>query len=131
MTDYSKAKDARVEKPARPKIITFPSEGHTPVVERVYPEFQCLCPVSSRHDQGVVTLRYLPDKKILESKSVREYLSSWRNCHTWQEFATEEIGKVLYSVCKAKWLVLAIEWSSRGGIYARTESSFGDFGEMG
>ena len=82
MTDYSKASEAKVEIPEGVKLTTFPAREHAPVVEWEYPEFQSLCPVSDRHDQGVVTIRYKPREKILESKSVRDYLTMWRNKKT-------------------------------------------------
>ena len=120
MTDYSNAKDAKLEKPKEPELVTFSTRGHTPVVEWFYPEFQSLCPLSGRHDQGTIRLRYQPDKNILESKSVRDYFMSWRNCHIWQEYVTDELARVLYKCCKPKWLEIEIVWSGRGGILAKT-----------
>jgi 7-cyano-7-deazaguanine reductase len=126
MTDYSKASNAKTETVKVKKLTTFPVRGHQPIVEWSYPEFQCLCPVSKRHDQGKVTIKYLPDKKILESKSVREYLSQWRNKKVWQEYVTEEIADTLYSSCAPVWLLLEIEWAPRGGIFAKTSTKRGD-----
>ena len=85
MTDYSKATDAKIELPKNAKLTTFSAKGHQPVIEWEYPEFQCLCPVSKRHDQGIVRLKYQPEEYIMESKSVREYLSSWRNLRIWHD----------------------------------------------
>jgi len=79
MTDYTKASDAQVETPEAVNLLTFPARSHTPVIEWEYPEFQSLCPVSERHDQGILVLQYQPRDKILESKSVRDYLILWRN----------------------------------------------------
>ena len=126
MTDYSKAGAAKIELPKNPKLITFPSRGHQPVIEWEYPEFQCLCPVSGRHDQGIVRIKYQPDKKVLESKSVREYLTSWRNLRIWQEYVTDEIATLLDQTCSPKWLLVEIEWSNRGGIFAKTISKRGE-----
>ena len=107
-------------------MLTFPARAHTPVVEWKYPEFQSLCPVSERHDQGVVTIWYKPRKKILESKSVRDYLMMWRNKKNWQEYITEEIAKLLYQTCEPDWLGVEIRWSPRGGIAAKTTSKRGN-----
>ncbi len=120
MTDYSKAALVKTETPKDFKLTTFPTRGHQPVIEWEYPEFQSLCPVSERHDQGIVRLKYQPHKKILESKSVRDYFMQWRNKITWQEYVTAEIADKLYQSCRPKWLILEIEWSPRGGISART-----------
>lgn len=120
MTDYSKASDAKVETPEGVSLITFPARGHAPLIEWEYPEFQSLCPVSERHDQGVVRIRYKPRERILEAKSVRDYLMMWRNKRNWQEYIAEEIADLLYHACEPEWLTVSIKWSSRGGIAATT-----------
>jgi len=124
MTDYSKAWAAKTEK-VEHKLTTFPSRKHQPVVEWEYPEFQCLCPVSERHDQGIVRIKYKPKKKILEGKSVRDYLSCWRNKRIWQEYVTDEIAETLYRACEPEWLIVEIEWAPRGGVFAKTVAEKG------
>lgn len=130
MTDYSKAGEAETEIPEKFELITFPTEGYRPIIEWGYPEFQCLCPISERHDQGIVRIKYEPNEKILESKSVRDYLMLWRNKKNWQEYVTEEIADVLYKYCDPNWLLVEIEWSPRGGIMAKTISKRGDVSKI-
>lgn len=122
MTDYSKAASTKIETARKIKLVTFPVRNHRPVIEWEYPEFQCLCPISERHDSGIVRIRYQPGEKILESKSVRDYLASWRNMKIWQEYVTEEIADALHRACRPDWLIIEIEWSPRGGVFARTVS---------
>jgi 7-cyano-7-deazaguanine reductase len=126
MTDYSVAAETKTETVENPNIVTFPSHGQATVVEWEYAEFQCLCPVSGRHDQGVVRLSYLTKEKILESKSVRDYFASWRNKRIWQEYVTNELANTLYNACEPAWLVLEIEWAARGGISAKTIAKRGE-----
>jgi 7-cyano-7-deazaguanine reductase len=130
MTDYSNAGEVETETVEEPNLVTIPSRGHKPVIEWDYPEFQCLCPVSQRHDQGIVHIMYQPAESILESKSVREYLSAWRNKRIWQEYVTDELAQALYNAAKPAWLVLEIEWSPRGGITAVTRSEHGEIGDV-
>jgi 7-cyano-7-deazaguanine reductase len=125
MTDYSDAASAKTEKPENYRFDTIPAKKHQPVVEWVYPEFQSLCPVSQRHDQGTVTIRYKPGELLLESKSVRNYLMLWRNKENWQEFITEEIAEALFEAVQPEWLTVTIEWAPRGGIFAKTVSRKG------
>ena len=125
MTDYSMSSEAKVETPEEAGVLTFPARDHTPLIEWEYPEFQSLCPVSERHDQGVVVIRYRPRGKILESKSVRDYLMSWRNLRNWQEYITEEIAALLFRSCEPEWLTVTIRWAPRGGISATTTSTRG------
>jgi len=125
MADYSKASDATVEIPDGVTVTTFPAREHAPLIELEYPEFQSLCPISERHDQGVVTIRYKPGDKILEGKSLRDYLMMWRNKRNWQEYITEEIADLLYKSCEPEWLTVIISWSPRGGILAKTTAERG------
>ena len=125
MADYSKASDATVEIPDGVTVTTFPAREHAPLIELEYPEFQSLCPISERHDQGVVTIRYKPRDKILEGKSLRDYLTMWRNKKNWQEYITEEIADLLYESCEPEWLTVIISWSARGGILAKTTAERG------
>lgn len=126
MTDYSDAASARTEIPESYAFDTIPAREHQPIIDWVYPEFQSLCPVSKRHDQGSVRIRYKPRDKLLESKSVRDYLMLWRNKQNWQEYVAEEIADALYGAAEPLWLVVEIEWAPRGGIFAKTTSRRGD-----
>ena len=119
------AAKAKVQKPKALKITTIPSRGHSPEVLWEYPEFQSICPVSKRHDQANVVIRYKVKDSILESKAVRDYLTSWRNVQCWQEYVTEEIADKLYKACDPEWLTVEIEWSPRGGIYSTTSADRG------
>ncbi|MBN2401401.1 MAG: preQ(1) synthase [Spirochaetes bacterium] len=125
MTDYSNASAAELQKPENFKFDFIPVKKHNLMIEWAYPEFQSICPVSGRHDQGTLTLRYRPREKLLESKSMREYLSMWRNLHNWQEQITEEIADAVYKVLEPAALEVKIEWAPRGGIFARTISKKG------
>lgn len=125
MTDYSRANEAPVEKIENYSFDTISSDTKNLEVQWVYPEFQSLCPLSERHDQGTLTIRYAPRGKLLESKSVREYLRLWRNKKIWQEHVTDEIASALYAAIEPEWLIVEIAWTSRGGIYATTTSRRG------
>lgn len=126
MTDYSQASSAPVEKVEGYAFDTIPCRGSGLEIEWVYPEFQSLCPLSERHDQGTLTVRYKPKAKLLESKSARDYLRLWRNMRIWQEYVTDEIATALQGALDAEWLVVEIEWTARGGIFARTTAKRGD-----
>ncbi len=130
MTDYSKAGSAKTEKPENYRFDFIPAEGRKPLIVWEYPEFQSICPVSERHDQGVLILKYIPNEKILESKSMREYLTLWRNKKNWQEYVTEEIAEALFKAIEPAGLIIEIQWTPRGGIFATTISKRGDLTEI-
>lgn len=108
MTDYTKSQYAKTEKIKNPKITVFPARGNQPIIHWDFPEFQCLCPVSKRIDHGVVKIKYKPKDKIIESKSVRDYLTQWRNKKIWQEYVTEEIANTLFKASESEWLIVEI-----------------------
>ena len=126
MTDYSNAAEIETETVEQMELVTIPTRGHKPMVKWVYPEFQCLCPVSQRHDQGVVKLTYQPNQRILESKSVRDYFMRWRNIRTCQEYVTQELADALFRAAERVWLEVEITWAPRGGITARTVACKGE-----
>jgi 7-cyano-7-deazaguanine reductase len=127
MTDYSDAGSIKTEKPMDYKFDFLTVKDHNLTLEWVYPEFQSICPVSGRHDQGTIKLIYKPKEKLLESKSVRDYLRLWRNLHIWQEHVTEEIADTLFRAVDPIGLIIEIEWTPRGGIYAKTISRKGEY----
>lgn len=127
MTDYSDAASAELERPENYKFDFIPVKENNLTIEWVYPEFQSICPISKRHDQGTLTLTYIPGDRLLESKSMREYLTLWRNMRNWQENITEEIAASVFKALEPKGLKVEIEWTPRGGIYAKTVSRKGDF----
>lgn len=126
MTDYSRADSAVTEKVENYKFDTITAKNIETVIEWEYPEFQSICPVSGRHDQGSLILRYRPRDKILESKSMRDYLMIWRNKKNWQEFVTNEIADSVYNSIDPAGLIVQIDWAPRGGIYAKTIARRGD-----
>ena len=48
-------------------------------------EFTCLCPITHQPDYATIKIRYIPDKSLVESKSLKLYLTSFRNCGTFHE----------------------------------------------
>ena len=86
------------------------------VVEFDCPEYTSLCPVTGQPDFGHLTLRYIPDKLCIESKSLKLYLYSFRNHHTFHEEAVNRILTDLAKACKPRWMEVNGEFRPRGGI---------------
>jgi 7-cyano-7-deazaguanine reductase len=80
------------------------------------PEFTCLCPVTGQPDFAVLIIDYVPRSWLLESKSLKLYLSSFRNHGAFHEDCTVGIGKRLADVLKPRWLRIGGYWHPRGGI---------------
>ncbi len=80
------------------------------------PEFTCLCPVTGQADFAYFLIDYVPDGWLVESKSLKLYLSSFRNHGAFHEDTTLAIGKKLVSHLSPHWLRIGGYWYPRGGI---------------
>ena len=80
------------------------------------PEFTCLCPVTGQPDFAHFVIDYAPGRWLLESKSLKLYLGSFRNTAAFHEDCTVGIGKRLSATLKPKWVRMAGYWYPRGGI---------------
>ena len=82
----------------------------------VCPEFTSLCPVTGQPDFAHLVIDYAPEKLIVESKSFKLFLGSFRNHGAFHEDCTISIGKRIVEAAKPKWLRIAGYWYPRGGI---------------
>lgn len=80
------------------------------------PEFTCLCPVTGQPDFAHFVIDYSPTAKIVESKSLKLYLASFRNHRAFHEDTTLSVGKRLVKLMKPKYLRICGFWYPRGGI---------------
>ena len=80
------------------------------------PEFTCLCPITGQPDFAHFVIDYAPAKSILESKSLKLFLASFRNHGAFHEDCTVAIGKRIVTAIKPKFLRIAGFWYPRGGI---------------
>src|ERR1700761_9506676 len=80
------------------------------------PEFTTLCPISGQPDFGRIYIDYRPAGKLVESKSLKLFMGSFRNHGTFHEVVTAYIGKRLSEGVKPSWLRVTAFWNARGGI---------------
>ena len=88
------------------------------------PEFTSICPVTSQPDFGIITIRYVPDKKCIESKSLKLYLFSFRNSATFHEEAVNRILDDIVRACNPRKALVTGEFRPRGGIGICVEASY-------
>lgn len=86
------------------------------LVRLVAPEFTSLCPVTGQPDFAHLVIDYCPDKLIVESKSFKLFLGSYRNHGDFHEACTVGIGQRLVKEMKPAWLRIGGYWYPRGGI---------------
>lgn len=80
------------------------------------PEFTSICPVTGQPDFAHIVIDYVPDKSIIESKSLKLFLGAFRNHGAFHEDCTLMIAKRLMQQAMPKWLRIAGYWYPRGGI---------------
>ena len=80
------------------------------------PEFTSLCPVTSQPDFAHLVIDYAPDGWLVESKSLKLYLASFRNHGAFHEDCTVAIGRKIVEVAAPRWLRIGGYWYPRGGI---------------
>lgn len=90
------------------------------------PEFTSLCPVTTQPDFGHITIRYVPNRLCVESKSLKFYLFSFRNFGTFHEAAVNRILDDLVKAVQPRRAVVHGDFRPRGGIAISVEASYPD-----
>lgn len=98
------------------ECITNPHIGSSYVVRFTAPEFTSICPVTNQPDFAHLVIDYIPDQLIVESKSLKLYLSSFRNHGAFHEQCTLDIVKRLIAELSPLWLRIGGYWYPRGGM---------------
>ena len=80
------------------------------------PEFTCLCPITGQPDFAHFVIDYAPKAWLLESKSLKLYLASFRDVGAFHEDATVAIGKRIAGLIEPHYLRIGGYWFPRGGI---------------
>jgi 7-cyano-7-deazaguanine reductase len=113
--------------PTRPSrdlvAIPNPSPGRDYEVRCQTPEFTCVCPMTGQPDFATVTLTYVPDERIVELKSLKLYLWSYRDEGAFHEDVTNRILDDLVACLAPRRMTVTTEWLVRGGIHTRVEAS--------
>lgn len=80
------------------------------------PEFTSLCPITGQPDFAHLVIDYVPGQWLVESKSLKLYLGSFRNHGAFHEDCTVSIGRRLVELLEPKWLRIGGYWYPRGGM---------------
>jgi len=88
------------------------------------PEFTARCPITNQPDFGKIQIRYIPDKRCIESKSLKLYLFSYRNYGTFHEEAVNRILDDIVAACQPRRAIVAGDFNPRGGIAIKVEAEY-------
>ncbi len=86
------------------------------------PEFTSVCPKTGLPDFGSLTVRYMPHKRCLELKSLKEYLFTYRNLGIFQENVVNRVLEDVVKACEPVWAIVKGEFRPRGGISTTVEA---------
>jgi 7-cyano-7-deazaguanine reductase len=93
--------------------------------EMVSSEFTSLCPLNpGQPDYATLTIKYIPDKHIIELKSLKFYLTSYRTVEIFFEEATNRILDDLVNAVKPKSMEVVADWNVRGGIGTKVKVNY-------
>lgn len=92
------------------------TEGRNFVVRFTCPEFTSLCPMTGQPDFAHIMIDYIPDEWLVESKSLKLFLQSFRNHGDFHEACTMMIASRIIVITEPRWLRIGAYWYPRGGI---------------
>jgi 7-cyano-7-deazaguanine reductase len=86
------------------------------VVRIETPEFTCICPKTGQPDFAAIEIEYVPDKRCVELKSLKEYMMSYRSVGIFHEHLANRILDDLIKACRPRWARITTRFNPRGGI---------------
>jgi 7-cyano-7-deazaguanine reductase len=106
--------------PSRPskRLQTFanPAPARDYRIHIEIPEFTCLCPMTGQPDFALLVLDYVPDRRCVELKSLKQYVWSFRDQGAFHEAVTNRIVEDLSRAVRPRYLRLAARFNVRGGL---------------
>lgn len=102
-----------------------PHPGRDYLIEHTAEEFTSVCPNTGQPDFATVVLSYVPGQWCVELKSLKLYLTDYRNQDIYYENVTNVILDDLAKLCRPRWMQIECHWSVRGGIHSRTVAATG------
>ncbi len=107
---------------------TFPYEypAREALVEIETDEWSCVCPFSGLPDYGTLAVRYLPSDVCIELKSLKYYLTGYRNVGIYQEHAANRVLEDLVACCGPRWMEVELDYRLRGGLHTVVTVAHGE-----
>jgi 7-cyano-7-deazaguanine reductase len=107
-----------------PPIETWPNQFPDYEILVEIPEYTAICPKTGLPDFGHLTIRYVPEERCLELKSLKLYVVAYRNVGIFYENAVNRILRDCAAACRPKSMTVTGRFSSRGGISSVVEARF-------
>ena len=112
-----------VKRAARIETFDNPAPGREYEIVHTVPEFTSVCPITGQPDFGTITVRYVPDARCLELKSLKLYFVSFRDKGIFYEAVVNKVLDDLVAACAPKSLEVTGDFRVRGGISSRVTAT--------
>jgi len=120
--------------PSRPhrelEVVPNPHPDRDYEVSLEIPEFTCLCPVTGQPDFATIRVRYVPDQRLVELKSIKLYIWSYRDEGAFHEDVTNRILNDFVAAAGPRWIEVVGDFGVRGGIKTVVRVSHGKHPEI-
>lgn len=124
MTDYTEEHAKAGITAELPEIECWPNQFPGYQISITIPEYTAVCPKTGLPDFGTIVIEYVPDKLCLELKSLKEYITAYRNLGIFYENAVNRILRDLVRACKPKNATVRGEFNVRGGMKSVIEARY-------
>ena len=101
---------------SRLEAVSNPALEHDYLIHFVAPEFTCLCPRSGFPDFATIRIRLVPDQSIVELRSLKLYINSFRNQYLFHELVANRVADDLVSSLNPHWIEVVGDFTVRGNI---------------
>jgi len=124
MSEYTEDHAVSGLKEDLPEIECFPNQFKGYEITIIIPEFTSVCPKTGLPDFGTITIRYMPDRLCCELKSLKMYITGYRNLGIFYENVVNRILNDFVKACKPVWAEIKGEFNPRGGIRSIIEARY-------
>ena len=107
-----------------PGLETFANQFPDYEITIEIPEFTSVCPKTGLPDFGTIIIRYVPGARVLELKSLKEYVLAYRNLGIFYENVVNRVLEDVVRACRPKSTVVTGEFNARGGMRSVIEARY-------
>lgn len=107
------------------ETVPYEYRGREVVITIDTNEFTAVCPYSGLPDYATIRVLYIPDRLLIELRSFKYYLYSYRNVGIYQEHAVNSILEHLVMCCRPKWMQVVADYNVRGGVHTVASVEWG------
>jgi 7-cyano-7-deazaguanine reductase len=107
------------------EVVANPHPDRDYEVQMTVPEFTCRCPRTGQPDFATIRIRYVPDQHLVELKSLKLYIWSYRDEGAFHEDVTNRIMDDFVRAARPRWIEVVGDFNVRGGIKTEVRTSYG------